>query len=128
MTLRAAAVVPPIVLLWEPLATTIPPCTFAMAAVPAALVPIRLPCMLVPVVTLGVVSVRKIPAPLFPEITLPAPAAVPPIVLFGPKTSTPGPALGRAAVPAALVPMRFPSTILAEDGLERTTPLNPLAE
>ena len=98
----------------------------ARAAVPAALVPIRLPWTTVPVVRL---LLRKTPLPPFPEITLPVPAAVPPIVLFGELTTwTPTAPLARAAVPAALVPMRFPWTKPPEDGLPILTPFCWLAE
>ena len=49
----------------------------------------------------------------FPEMRLPAPAAEPPIWLFGEsKTKTPKAALGRAAVPVAFVPIRLPCTRL----------------
>ncbi len=54
-------------------------------------------------------------APL-PEMTLPAPAADPPIVNEPPSplvlTTTPSDELGIAAVPAALVPTRFPRMTL----------------
>ena len=54
------------------------------------------------------------PCALLPEMTLPAPAAVPPMVLsVAPlMTNTPKLPLPSAAVPAALVPMKLPSTTL----------------
>ena len=51
------------------------------------------------------------PSPLLPEITLPAPAPVPPIVLPELLIDTPV-ALPRAAVPVASVPMKLPCTTL----------------
>ena len=53
---------------------------------------------------------RKMPSSLFPEMTLVDPATDPPIVAPDAMTSTPLKLLGRAAVPAAVVPMSFPST------------------
>ncbi len=75
-------------------------------------------------------SSKSIPAPALPEIRLPAPAAVPPIV-FNDESSTATPAfpLGAAAVPAALVPMRFPCTRLFVDPCPMMSmPLPPLPE
>ena len=45
------------------------------------------------------------------EMTLPAPAAVPPIRLSGASSSTPM-TLGSAAVPEAFVPIKLPCTML----------------
>ena len=55
----------------------------------------------------------SMPSTLLPEITLPAPAPVPPIVLFDAPLSitTPVP-LPSAAVPAAFVPMKLPWTTI----------------
>ena len=52
----------------------------------------------------------SMPSLPLPEITLPAPAPVPPIVLFDAPLSiiTPSPLLPSAAVPAAFVPMKLP--------------------
>src|SRR4051812_33371784 len=51
------------------------------------------------------------PSPVFPLMTLPAPATVPPIVLAAtPETNTPTP-LGSAPVPPAWVPIRLPWTV-----------------
>ena len=63
-----------------------------MAAVPAALVPIRFPSTRVPVVPALAIRTPSLP---LPEITLPASSAVPPTTLFvlalAPKTATPWP-------------------------------------
>ena len=46
------------------------------------------------------------PGPVFPEITLPAPGAVPPIVLLPESlTAIPARSLGRAIEPVASTPM-----------------------
>ena len=67
-----------------------PDCWLAMAAVPAALVPVSFPMTRFKFVPAPLIS---IPFPQLPDATLPAPAAVPPIVLFvGPvSTSMPSP-------------------------------------
>jgi len=56
-----------------------------------------------------------IPHAVFPEITLPAPEAVPPTVLPDPaeKIATPMPELPRVSLPVASVPTRFPSIRLS---------------
>ena len=84
---------------------------FATAEVPPAFVPIRLPWTIFP----DAVS-EKItrPSKVLPESTLPAPAAVPPIVLFGVLTSVMPPEFASAAVPAAFVPIRLPCTTSPE--------------
>ncbi len=66
---------PPTVLLSEPPQSVIPSPLLARAAAPAALVPIKLPWN-----RLSDASPTSSPAPWFPEITLPAPTAVPPMV------------------------------------------------
>src|SRR5262249_50995617 len=54
------------------------------------------------------------PASVLPEMTLPAPAAVPPIVLLEALyTNTPTSPLATAASPAAFVPVRLPWTWLS---------------
>jgi hypothetical protein len=58
------------------------------------------------------VLLRTMPSSALPEIRLPAPAAVPPMSCNGASTKMPRPPLGMAAVPAALVPIRLPSTTL----------------
>src|SRR5437867_10754528 len=88
ITLAAAAVVPPMVLLEAPPAMETPVPLGKAAGVAAALRPILLPwtrLLLVPE------SVIRIPAPVLPEIKLPAPAAVPPIVLLWEPRIVPGP-------------------------------------
>ena len=79
-----------------------------MAAVPAAFVPIRLPWTRLPSLE------TSMPSPLLPEITLPAAAPVPPIVLFDALVSitTPVPLPGPAAVPLTSVPKKLPVTRL----------------
>src|SRR4051812_38104403 len=69
------------------------------------------------------------PAPVLNAITLPEPAAVPPIVL--PEAPTirdmPLPTFGRARLPAASVPMALPRTVLLDEP-EIVSPLPPLPE
>src|SRR2546428_7310965 len=85
------------------------PVALGMAAVSAALVPIRLS-------RIAFAAPWKIrtPAPVPPLITLPAPLVVPPMVLLEPVLrllSLPLPVPAPAAVvPAALVPTQLPST------------------
>ena len=74
---------------------------------PVASVPIRFPTTTLPAAPKS----SWMPVNPLPEITLPAPAAVPPMVLFWDARelkfamSTPSALLGMAAVPAAFVPM-----------------------
>ena len=75
-----------------------------IAVVPAALIPIKFPCTVAPPDTMS------IPFPEFPEITLRAAADVPPIVTPITFPLIPPPPFPNAAVPAALVPMKFPAT------------------
>src|SRR5262245_3973124 len=100
MTLRAAAVVPPIVLPLAPPAICTPPTPLARAAQPAALRPMKLPST-----TLFLVPAPSIETPLppLPELTLRAAAVVPPIVLplATMLMDTPAPPLAREAEPAA---------------------------
>ncbi len=100
MRLPAAPVVPAIVFSREEkMFTPWPP--LPRSAVPAALGPMRLPSTLFPVAPPTMLT----PIPALPEMTLPAPAAVPPIVLFvAPSMITPLKPLPRAAVPSAFVP------------------------
>ena len=89
----------------DPDSTSTPSPVFANAAVPEALVPIQLPAT-----RLEVDETTLTPAPELPEITLPAPAAVPPMVTpVDEAMSTPA-SLGSAIAPAKLGPIRFPST------------------
>ena len=87
-------------------------------AVPAALVPILFPCTTLPLVPGSRIST---PLPPLPEITLPAPATAPPIVLFEPPAYTrmPWPALGRGAPPVSSVPMKLPWMRMLEALLSR---------
>src|SRR6516162_1283703 len=100
MMLRAPATVPPIVL-FDP-ATSTPADALPTAPVPAALVPIRLPCTATADARLSI----RIPQLVLPEMTLPAPATVPPMVLLAPvTTSTPLVPLARAPLPLTVRPM-----------------------
>src|SRR5262245_53574324 len=71
----------------------------------------KLPMTVLPVVP---APFSEIPDELLPEITLRAPVDVPPMVLpvTPPVIQMPRNAFGIAAVPAALVPMRLPATML----------------
>jgi hypothetical protein len=61
------------------------------------------------------------PEPMFPEITLPAPAALPPIVALSPSMVRADP-LGRATVPVMSVPIRLPWMIVpSADSTPRPT-------
>ena len=62
-----------------------------------------------------------IPACVLPETMFRADAVFPPMVLSVPPMAMPF-ALGAAAVPAALVPMRFPRTTLPFDRISRPAP------
>src|SRR3954464_4821910 len=102
ITFRAPAAPPPIVLFGALLICT-PTVRLAIAPVPAALVPIKLPCTLLP----EAAEPPAIATPMvaLPEITLPAPDAVPPTVLFGAALIwMPCWAFATAAVPLASVP------------------------
>ena len=105
MTLRAAAIVPPIVVLVAPATPTPNPIwtlvpmgsvPLGSAVVPPGAVPIRLPSIRLPETVLNtggeaVVSAgsRAIPPTLLAEIRFPAPVAVPPIVLLDDETTMP---------------------------------------
>src|SRR5215813_2423962 len=95
ITLRAAADVPPTRVL-EDAKRTIPLEPFAIAAVPAALVPIRLLSTIVPVA----LPLTTIAVNVFPEMMFPALEDSPIFVLAAAETVTP-PALCTAAVPEA---------------------------
>ena len=109
MTLRAAAVVPPTVLLVVPALRTTPLLPLKSPADPAALTPMKLPATVLPVVP---AALMLTPGPVLPEMRLPAPAVVPPMVLLlaPPVTTTPANPLGIRAVPVALLPMKLPDT------------------
>ena len=116
MTLPALVAVPPIMLLYTEVAMSTPYPTFPMATVPETSVPILFPWITVP----GEPFVTKTPNCLFPEITLPAPAAVPPIGLFDPSIRTPENALPRLWVPEASVPISLPRIWLLDPPKTRT--------
>src|SRR5439155_1345997 len=93
MTLRAAAVVPPTVLFGPPTRTPCP--TLPRGEVPSAARPMTLPWISVP----DEVASVWMPSEWLPEMTLPAPAAVPPMVspLAGPaRRAADGVAAGAA--------------------------------
>ena len=76
---------------------------------PSAAVPLMFNPMKLPSTAFLFAAERKTPSPLFPEIRLPCPLTVPPIVLFWqPNKAIPPSELGRANVPVGSVPMRFP--------------------
>ena len=107
MMLRAVAMVPPMLLSAAPSMTT--PDRFAIAPVPAGLVPMKLPSTWVvppPKYTLicTPAPASAVPFILFPEITLPAPGALPPTITEPPEISTPV-WLVIEAVPEELRPM-----------------------
>ena len=79
ITFRAPGKVPPIVFPSAPMVTAIPT-LFGMAAAPLASVPMKLPSTELPDAP---ASEIKTPLPLFPEMTLPSPGAVPPMKLPG---------------------------------------------
>ena len=92
-----------------PVFTKMPPARLSSVGRPAASRPRALPWIDV-AVGLGARRAGYPPSQL-PEIRLPAPAAVPPITLFGALLmKMPSSPFGIAAVPSALVPMRFPCT------------------
>src|SRR5215211_4166826 len=115
MTLRALAVVPPIVLRCvgdsaaDPQHSSTPACVFGMAPVPLAFVPMKLPRIRLSVAP----SSTKTPPLVLPEIRLHAPVQgppgvvpdVPPSVLFVPPSTTTPYDCAIAAVPPAFVPM-----------------------
>ena len=76
-----------------------------MAVVPETSVPMKLPCTRFS----DGPAVIVIPRQILPEMTLRAPAFVPPTVLPCPPREIPA-TLPRAAVPVTSVPIRFPCT------------------
>src|SRR5208337_4216809 len=100
ITLRAPTAVPPIVLLDDsPIRT--PAALLGTASSPVASVPMKLPSTTLFVAPGSMFT----PAPILPEITLPAPISVPPIVLLDdPSIRTPLALLGTARSPVASVP------------------------
>jgi hypothetical protein len=64
----------------------------------------------------------------FPEMTLPARAVVPPIVLPFDDTLRPFDRLPTPSVPVALVPMKLPCTVVDVVPLFRLTPVELLPE
>ena len=104
--LPAPAIVPPMVLLLLPAASMIPSPPWPRMVDPLGARP-----MMFPSITTLEAPRNDTPALKFPEITLPSPAAVPPIVLLvavdvliETPTSLP------RSFPLVLVPIRFPKT------------------
>ena len=106
ITLPASAVVPPMVVFVAPLSISTPWSVFPRRFVPVTSVPMRLCWTTTPVVPAPVI---KMPSSRLAEITLPAPAVVPPMVLFAapPAIPTPEYAFPRAFVPVRSVPMKL---------------------
>ena len=127
MTLRAAAVVPPIVFELAPSKWT-PSWLLATTVTPSAASPMWLPrTRLKPVFAWS----RAMPALRLPETTLRAPAVRPPIsLLLAPACSwMPSSVLPSAAWPLASVPMKLPATTLFQAlAPSRMRPFRPLPE
>ena len=106
IVLPAPVVVPPIVL--PETSSTSMPTALGLARVPVESVPILLPATTLLVVPSSAMST---PSPLFSEMTLPAPAVVPPIVLpdAALSISTPVP-FAMETSPVTSVPMSLPAT------------------
>ena len=101
----APATGPPMVL--SELKMVMPSPPLARSFVPDKSVPMELPWMrLLP---LSDWPEMEIPTPTLDEITLPAPGAVPPMVLSTVVMSSPSPPLPSGA-PAGVVPIRLPCT------------------
>ena len=92
---------------------------FPRAPVPAAFVPIKLPCTRFP----SALSPPMItPSLELPEIRFRAAGVVPPIVLLAELTKMPNTAFSSATVPAMFVPMKLPSTTLPDEPREISMP------
>src|SRR5262245_3030721 len=104
MVLPDPAAVPPIRLPLAPEATCTPPEPLARAAVPSERRPMVLPRSVFPLVP---VPVSVTPNRELPEITFPAPAALPPIVLLvePAETATPSALFARDTTPVTSDPM-----------------------
>src|SRR5262245_26550527 len=105
--------------------TEMPNAVLPSGALPEAVVPIRLPRIVAPVVN-GALT----PLEPFPEMTFPSPGPEPPTVAEpAPFRFTPSSTFGIAALPAAFVPIRFPwMTVPVVVFVETETPLPPLPE
>ena len=101
---------PPPIVLPEQVAPINTPEELCRAAVPLKSVPMKLFCTKFEFEF----ELRATPVPAFPEITLRAPAVVPPTVLFVAKLSmnTPNRLLPSATMPLLSVPMKLPCTRL----------------
>src|SRR5688572_5141543 len=116
---RADAVVPPMVLKVDPACRLMPALPFGMAALPAALRPAMLPSTV-----FNEAFHRVRPSRLLPDRRFASPASVPPMVLalLPSDTMRPDPPLATAAVPAALVPIWLPITMLLLLAFNRLMP------
>ena len=118
MTSRAAADAPPTVLEVE-LASICTPVPFGTLCDPVRSVPMSSPAMM----TFDDPEVTQTPTMVFPEMTSPLPAVVPPMVSLGDApTSTPV-WFGIATVPVPSVPMKSPSTTVVIALVLMETPL-----
>ncbi len=103
MTLRAAAVAPPMSIESEPETTTCP-APFGARASPDALRPTRLPCTFVGDETV----MSAMPAPPLPETTFPSPGPTPPMRPPANSAWIPSAPFGRAVLPSTASPTVFP--------------------
>src|SRR5215207_2205897 len=126
IALRAPATVPPTML--PGVSRRTPTSALPRSEVPFASVPMKLPSTLLKVALS--VPEMKTPFALLPEMTLRAPALVPPItVLLEFPMRTPSWALPKSELPLKLVPMRLPSTLLnVEEEPAISAPCWPLSE
>src|SRR5262249_4195213 len=118
----APASVPPMVVLFAETSTPLE--EFFRARAPVTSVPMRLPWITLLSVLLPPVS--KIPSTSLPEMRVPAPDAVPPMVLLELVMLTPEEKLPRSIVPVTSVPMKFPCTrlpVAEEPEIDTPTPL-----
>ena len=107
MRLPAAAVVPPIVSR-ESFASSTPLVSYA-AWVPVTSVPMKLPSSR-SLVAVGAACWERMPTTL-PEMTLPAPGAVPPIVILPTESSSSPVLLPARSLPVTSVPMKLPAIV-----------------
>ena len=110
MTLLTVALIAPTVLFQAPASMSTPAAPFAIAAVPAAFRPTRLPATRLPV---DPGPLRVTPSSALPEITLPCAGVAPPMTLPAElSTKTPLCPLPRSNIPVASVPMRLFAIVL----------------
>ena len=119
ITFPAPAAVPPTSAVFAPLLKFTPERAFGSAAVPAALVPMKFPWIVV------FVPPVLMPQPSFPLITFPAPAVPPPITVPVPPFAMPALLFGIALLPVLPVPMRFPWISVPNESFVSCTPYAP---